>query len=212
MTPPISLENPAQSVCTSGPQEARRALAVTAWPVDALADGGPGLCVFCEGATAPSALGPWHWFRGGRLSLRKSRRSNKQKDYSDERPTSDTVRHLDDSIASATSGEITHPNWSPLSIAMPTKASRMFSLIGPFLGSGCGNPAVPTMCEATICAGGPHYVLAVPLCAEPLYAGGAHWGATDAGVALSTGAAQCTGAALCTGSTLCAEARCVGPP
>jgi hypothetical protein len=47
------------------------------------------------------ALGPWHWLRGGRLSLGKSRRSNKQKDYSDERLTSDTVRHLDNSIASA---------------------------------------------------------------------------------------------------------------
>ena len=53
MTPPLSLNIPPQSVCTSGPQEARRALAVTAWLVAGMADGGPGLCVFCEGGTTP---------------------------------------------------------------------------------------------------------------------------------------------------------------
>jgi hypothetical protein len=62
---------------------------------------------------------PWHWLRGGRLrnrrlpekrivGLSKSRRSNKQKGYSDERPTSDTVRHLGSSVPSAWAGEITH--------------------------------------------------------------------------------------------------------
>jgi hypothetical protein len=66
-------------------------------------------------------LAPRHWLRGGRLSLGKGRRSNKQKDYSDERPTSDTVRHLDNSIASAPRGEITHPSWSGLRTAMPTR-------------------------------------------------------------------------------------------
>ena len=47
------------------------------------------------------ALAPWHWLRRRRLSQLKLSRSNKQKDYSDKRPTSDTVRHLDNSIASA---------------------------------------------------------------------------------------------------------------
>lgn len=50
-------------------------------------------------------LGPRHWLRGGRLRLGKSRRSNKHKDYSDERPTRDTVRHQNSSVASASRAE-----------------------------------------------------------------------------------------------------------
>ena len=55
MTPLLFLKIPSQSLFTSGPQEARRAVSVTAWAAGGLADGRPELCVLSEGGATPGA-------------------------------------------------------------------------------------------------------------------------------------------------------------
>jgi hypothetical protein len=55
MTLPLSLKIPLQSFFTSGPQEARKAVSVTAWAAGGLADGRPELCVFSDGGATPGA-------------------------------------------------------------------------------------------------------------------------------------------------------------
>jgi hypothetical protein len=76
-----------------------------------------------------------HWLRGGRLSLGKIHWCNKQKGYCDEGPTSDTARHLDNSIASACrAARSLRPNLVRLRDRDANTASRVFLLFGPFLG------------------------------------------------------------------------------